>query len=236
MKDFLRTISAINDETRVKLLRFIEQNREVCVCDIESSFDMIQSRISRHLKILNDAGFLRVDRRGRWAYNSIRSPLDKFRTEILEEIGYLDIDIPTLTCKCNDDKKVLILCTGNSCRSIIAEALINKYVSGVKAYSSGVKASLHVNQNAITVLKEEGAWDESYHSKKLDEVIDINFDLVVTVCDNAKESCPTFPKSTKSLHVGFSDPDGKEIGEFKKTLVEINKILLPLVKETLHVA
>ncbi len=236
MKDFLTTISAINDETRVKLLHFIEQNGEVCVCDIESSFEMIQSRISRHLKILKDAGFLRVDRRGRWAYNSIRSPLDKFRTEILEEIGYLDIDIPTLTCRCTDEKKVLILCTGNSCRSIISEALINKYIDGVRAYSSGVKASLHVNKNAITVLKEEGAWNESYHSKKLDEVKDIDFDLVITVCDNAKESCPVFSKSTEHLHVGFSDPDGKEIEEFEKILIEIKRRLLPLVKEKLHVA
>ncbi len=76
MDIFLKTISSLNDETRLKILRFINENDEVCVCDIENSFDMIQSRISRHLKILKEAGFLKVYRKGRWAYYSIRFPLD----------------------------------------------------------------------------------------------------------------------------------------------------------------
>jgi ArsR family transcriptional regulator, arsenate/arsenite/antimonite-responsive transcriptional repressor len=100
MDIFLQTIGSINDETRVKILRFIDINNEVCVCDIESSFDMIQSRVSRHLKILKDAGFLRVDRRGKWAYYSIRSPLDRFRLSILDEIRYLNLDIPQLVKGC----------------------------------------------------------------------------------------------------------------------------------------
>ncbi|MCG3714831.1 metalloregulator ArsR/SmtB family transcription factor, partial [Aliarcobacter butzleri] len=61
MDVFLQTIGAINDETRVKILHFIDIHNEVCVCDIENSFSMIQSRVSRHLKILKDGGFLRVD-------------------------------------------------------------------------------------------------------------------------------------------------------------------------------
>ncbi|MCH9740100.1 MAG: metalloregulator ArsR/SmtB family transcription factor [Epsilonproteobacteria bacterium] len=101
MDIFLKTISAINDETRVKILRFIDTNGEVCVCDLEASFDMIQSRISRHLKILKEAGFLRVDRRGRWAYYSIRSPLDVFRQQILKEIAHLEIALPSLKSGCN---------------------------------------------------------------------------------------------------------------------------------------
>ena len=96
MDIFLKTSSAINDETRVKILNFIHQNGEVCVCDIENAFEMIQSRISRHLKILKDAGFLKVDRRGRWAYYSIRMPLDSFRIAILEEIRHLGLELPLL--------------------------------------------------------------------------------------------------------------------------------------------
>jgi len=106
MEIFLQTIGSLNDETRVRILRFIDKNKEVCVCDIENSFDMIQSRISRHLKILKDGGFLRVERRGKWAYYSIRSPLDVFRENILKEIGFLDIQIPQLKKGCNDEQKI----------------------------------------------------------------------------------------------------------------------------------
>ncbi len=101
MEIFLKTISSINDQTRIKILNFININGEVCVCDIENSFNMIQSRISRHLKILKEAGFLKVERKGRWAYYSIRKPLDQFRQSILKEISYLSIEIPDLEKKCN---------------------------------------------------------------------------------------------------------------------------------------
>ena len=124
-------------------------------------------------------------------------------------------------------KKVLILCTGNSCRSIIAEALINAELDGISADSSGVKASGRVNPNAKKVLEEAGIWKESYHSKTLDTVIDNDYDLVVTVCDNAKETCPMFPKAVKTIHVGFEDPDGKEYKAFEETLSEIRSVLLP---------
>ena len=101
MDIFLQTVGALNDETRIKLLRFIEVHGAVCVCELEISFNMIQSRISRHLKILKDAGFLRVERNGRWAYYSIRSPLDRFRQNILKEISYLDMELPELKSSCN---------------------------------------------------------------------------------------------------------------------------------------
>jgi arsenate reductase len=131
------------------------------------------------------------------------------------------------------NKNVLILCTGNSCRSIIAEALINHYLEGVRAYSSGVKASGHVNPNAKKVLQNDGSWRDCYHSKTLDEVMEIDFDLVVTVCDNANENCPMFPKKTPVIHVGYEDPDGKEYGAFETTLNRIKEELLERVKQEL---
>ena len=97
MDIFLKTVSALNDETRVLILRFLDENGECCVCDLQNSLDMIQSRLSRHLKILKEAGFLRVQRKGTWAYYSIRTPLDRFRLEALEEIRHLDIELPALT-------------------------------------------------------------------------------------------------------------------------------------------
>jgi len=132
------------------------------------------------------------------------------------------------------NKKVLVMCSGNSCRSIIGEALINRYLESVSAFSCGVKPSGHVNSNAKKVLQKYDAWDERYHSKNLDEVINIEFDLVVTVCDHAKEACPMFPKLVKKIHVGFSDPDGEEYAEFEKTYQEIKDELLVKVKEALR--
>ncbi len=96
MDIFLKTVSALNDETRVLILRFFDAHGELCVCDLQHSLEMIQSRLSRHLKILKEAGFLRVDRKGTWAYYSIRTPLDRFRSEALEEIRHLDIALPKL--------------------------------------------------------------------------------------------------------------------------------------------
>lgn len=131
-------------------------------------------------------------------------------------------------------KNILILCTGNSCRSIMAEALINaKMQECVHAQSSGVKASGTVNPNAQALLEEKGYWRSEYHSKVIDTVIDTPFDLVVTVCDHAHETCPMFPKAVKTIHVSFEDPSGKAVEEYVKTLALIEETLLPIVKSEL---
>jgi len=130
-------------------------------------------------------------------------------------------------------KKVLILCTGNSCRSIIAEALINKYLNNMHAYSSGVNPSGEVNPNAQKVLEEEEAWREEYHSKTLESLANMEFDLVVTVCDHAREVCPIFPKKVEVIHVGFEDPTGGEFEAYQETLQAIKEKLLPIVRKKL---
>ena len=100
MDIFLKTASALNDETRIKILKFINIYGKCCVCDLENSFEMIQSRLSRHLKILKEAGFLRLEREGRWAYYSVRTPLDEFRLACIKEIITLQIDLPSLKKAC----------------------------------------------------------------------------------------------------------------------------------------
>ena len=101
MDIFLKSVSALNDETRIKLIKFINIHGECCVCDLENSFDMIQSRLSRHLKILKEAGFLKVNRVGRWAYYSLRFPLDEFRKSSIKEIMTLEIELPNLIKACD---------------------------------------------------------------------------------------------------------------------------------------
>ena len=131
-------------------------------------------------------------------------------------------------------KRVLVLCTGNSCRSIMAGALINARLGDcVEAESSGVAASGQVNPEAKALLQREGFWRDEYHSKTIDTVLDHPFDLVITVCDHAKETCPMFPKAIKTIHVGFEDPSGKAPEEYEKTLRLIEKELLPVVEKEL---
>ena len=131
-------------------------------------------------------------------------------------------------------KRVLVLCTGNSCRSIMAEALINARLGEcIEAESSGVAASGRVNPEAKALLQREGLWRDDYHSKTIDKVLDHPFDLVVTVCDHAKETCPMFPKAVKTIHVGFEDPSGKAPEEYEKTLRLIEKELLSVVEKEL---
>jgi arsenate reductase len=116
----------------------------------------------------------------------------------------------------------------------MAEALINaKLGDCVEAQSSGVKASGAVNPNAKALLESKGYWREDYHSKVIETVLDTAFDLIVTVCDHAKETCPMFPKAVKTIHISFDDPSGKDVEEYAKTLSLIEKELLPRVKEEL---
>jgi len=131
-------------------------------------------------------------------------------------------------------KNVLVLCTGNSCRSIMGEALINaKLGDSIFAQSSGVKASGTVNPYAKALLQKKGYWRDEYHSKLIETVLDTPFDLIITVCDHAKETCPMFPKAVKTIHLGFEDPSGKAEEEYEKTLSLIEMELLPLVREEL---
>jgi len=102
--------------------------------------------------------------------------------------------------------KVLFLCTGNSCRSQMAEGwTIHLKGDVIKPYSASIETH-GLNPNAVKVMAEAGVDISGHHSKHLDELKDIDFDYVITVCDNAHESCPMFPGKTKVVHVGFDDP------------------------------
>ncbi|MCB0490273.1 MAG: arsenate reductase ArsC [Cyclobacteriaceae bacterium] len=102
--------------------------------------------------------------------------------------------------------KVLVLCTGNSCRSQIAEGYLRHFGKGdLEVYSAGIETH-GVNPRAIQVMKEDGVDISRHTSNHVDEYGDIKFDWVITVCDNAKENCPYFPGDVKRLHHNFPDP------------------------------
>src|SRR5688572_27241658 len=103
-------------------------------------------------------------------------------------------------------KNILVLCTGNSCRSQIAHGYLEKFAGQqAKVYSAGVETH-GVNPRAIEIMKEDGI-DISHHtSNHVDEYSTIPFDFVITVCDNANEKCPVFPTTAKKFHYNFPDP------------------------------
>ncbi|PRY53207.1 protein tyrosine phosphatase [Arcticibacter pallidicorallinus] len=103
-------------------------------------------------------------------------------------------------------KKILVLCTGNSCRSQIAEGYL-RHFAGAKAevYSAGIETH-GVNPKAIAVMKEDGIDISAHTSNNVNEYLNIDFDYVITVCDNAKESCPYFPTQATKFHYNFPDP------------------------------
>ncbi len=105
-----------------------------------------------------------------------------------------------------DRIKVLFLCTGNSCRSQIAEGWAGHLKSDViEAYSAGIRP-IGVNSRTIKVMAEAGVDISAQTSRGVDELVGINFDYVVTVCDNARQQCPMFGGRTKHVHKSFDDP------------------------------
>ncbi|HJS01792.1 MAG TPA: arsenate reductase ArsC [Flavobacterium sp.] len=103
-------------------------------------------------------------------------------------------------------KKILVLCTGNSCRSQIAEGYL-RYFAGENAvvYSAGVETH-GVNPKAIATMKDDGIDISEHTSNNISEYQNIEFDFVITVCDNAKERCPFFPSKAQKFHYNFPDP------------------------------
>lgn len=120
-------------------------------------------------------------------------------------------------------KKILVLCTGNSCRSQIAEGYL-KHFAGDKAavYSAGIETH-GVNPRAITVMKEDGIDISKHTSNNMEEYRNIDFDYIITVCDNARERCPVFPSTVQQFHYNFPDP-AKAKGTEEEIMQQFRKV------------
>ena len=137
----------------------------------------------------------------------------------------------------NDKKrKVLILCTGNSCRSQMGEALVNERLGEEwQAYSAGTDPAGYVHSRAIQVLEEIGIQHQG-RSKRIDELPEKDFDLVITVCDDAAENCPLWLGQGKRTHIGFPDPakaEGTEeevLAVFRQVRDDIGEQIIAFLK------
>lgn len=138
----------------------------------------------------------------------------------------------------NERKRVLILCTGNSARSQMAEGLLRHMADDdFEVASAGVSPS-RVRPEAIEAMREIDIDISGHHSKSVDEFTDQQFDYIITVCDNAKEQCPVFPGNAKRIHWSFDDPaaaEGDELARlavFRRVRDEISERLRTFVGET----
>ncbi|UCH14976.1 MAG: arsenate reductase ArsC [Bacteroidales bacterium] len=120
-------------------------------------------------------------------------------------------------------RKILILCTGNSSRSQMAEGYFRKYLEDrAEVYSAGVETH-GVNPYAIRVMEEDGIDISSHTSNNVNEYSDIEFSYVITVCDNARERCPYFPSRARKFHHNFPDPT-KATGSDEEILIQFRKV------------
>ena len=120
--------------------------------------------------------------------------------------------------------KILILCTGNSCRSQMAEGFLKSFNPEIEVYSAGTAPSDRVHPKAMEVMKEEGIDLSSHYPQKVDEFLEEAFDFVITVCGHAQENCPVFTGSVKQqLHIGFDDP-AEATGTEEEIFAEFRRI------------
>jgi arsenate reductase len=120
-------------------------------------------------------------------------------------------------------KRILVLCTGNSCRSQIAEGYLRHFAKGrADIFSAGVETH-GVNPRAIAIMREDGIDISGHTSNNIDEYRDLDFDFVITVCDNARERCPYFPSGAQKFHHDFPDP-AKAGGSEAEVMAEFRRV------------
>lgn len=119
--------------------------------------------------------------------------------------------------------KILVLCTGNSCRSQIAEGYLRHFASNkAEIYSAGIETH-GVNPKAIAIMAEDNIDISKHTSNNIDQYAGTDFDYILTVCDNAKENCPFFPGQAKRFHYNFPDP-AKATGTEEEIMAEFGKV------------
>lgn len=228
-------IRALGDETRIRIINLVYQGEDLCSCEIESLLELPQSNTSRHLTRLRQAGILTSYKRAQWVHYrlhpAIAAPGQWLLGLLREAEGSLELlrddsdrlaryrasghtcknihtwEDPMNTQQQKAVKKVLFLCTGNSCRSQMAEGWARALKGDViEAYSAGITTH-GLNPHAVAVMQEAGVDISSHRSKQVTDLLDVPFDYVITVCGHAHETCPRFPgAATKVVHHGFDDP------------------------------
>ncbi len=224
-----KIFKSLGDSTRLRLAVMLACAGERCVCHLADGLSEPDYKASRHLGVMRSAGLVKTRREGTWMHYRLdeQDPLVAKLADLLRSMADNDPDfardrqrlttaccavVPQVERKEAALPKVLFLCTGNSCRSQMAEGWAHSLrTAEFEAYSAGVERH-GLNQLAVKAMAEAGVDISPYTSKTVGELEGIQFDLVVTVCDNARESCPIFPGGTKTIHRSFQDPPRLALG------------------------
>ncbi len=136
-----------------------------------------------------------------------------------------------ISIQISEVKRILILCTGNSCRSQMAEGILKSLDDSLDVYSAGTRPAEHVHPRAVEVMKEIGIDISGEAPKHVDRFLGQSFDYVITVCDDARETCPVFTgKVRKRFHLGFEDP-AETTGSDQKILAAFRKVRSEIVRD-----
>lgn len=127
-------------------------------------------------------------------------------------------------------KKVLILGTDDSSLTVIAKAVLNRYLRSVEAYSAGINASKKIDANTKRVLEENGLWDNEFTPMQSTQLSEMAFDLVITISDMAMKKCPDFGNTTDIIAIEYDDLEGKSYSEYKQALKLMQMEITPIVR------
>ena len=194
-------LKALSHPSRLYILDLLEQ-RSHCVSDLTEKVGADTSTVSKHLSILKNAGLIRSQKQGKMVSYSLRCSC------ILHALNCIEETVLEKKQKEPDmnRKSILFLCTGNSCRSQMAEGWM-RHLHGDKyiVHSAGLETH-GLNPNAVRVMAEAGVDISGQKSELVSSKMGMKFDYIVTVCGHADENCPYFPGETIRIHKGFDDP------------------------------
>ncbi|MBT5935239.1 arsenate reductase ArsC [Sulfurimonas sp.] len=132
------------------------------------------------------------------------------------------------------NKKVLLLCTDNSALSIFGEAVLNKYLPGVEAYSAGVINSTKINPNVKTALVKDGSWSDKFTSKNLNEMMDVEYDLVIILSQKATKASSNFGEKTVVIEIEYEEPNYENSTNIDRFIKTIKMELIPITRDILE--
>ena len=227
-------LAALGNEIRVRIIRLLlsAHPKGMVVSEIQTALGIPSSTLSHHLEKLKNKQLVTVRRDRQYLWHTantrtLRSLLSFLFAECctrstavkVEEIVHLDKPIDKA-----DKYRILVLCTGNSCRSQMAEGLLRSLDPMLEVYSAGTLPASETHPLAVQVMKESGFDISAGYPKNVALFLGESFDLVVTVCDDAYKTCPSFHgKVDRRIHIGFSDP-AKAQGSPRKVLGEFRRI------------